>query len=503
MIFRPPFGIPVCALIAALVPAVTHAQQPWLPAACDIKPGNQLVNTAMQSLRSAWGTKFSDQRTKDLKDAERSLTQAVTTGKQEKNAAAWYYLARYYMMTDDYPGIDSAFAKAQELAPTCKDDIGLYRRQAWVPVFNAGVQAWQAGNTDSAIASFRRANQIYNAEPMGFIYIANLFVGAEQPDSAAKYFRLAVPAASDPKYAKDRRDAFFNVARVYHSAKRWDEAAAAYREYLKAYPNDVGGMASLATLYMRAGHPDSAMALYKSVVDHADSAGADELFGAASAILGGIPQSPDTAEMDTNCGKAAKRRSPALTARQIAARCRPAAVDTMGKFHAVADPQYRLAVQMYEAGLAKNPYQRDALYNLAGISYMIGDTGKVLPLAERLYAVDPMNRLTLAKIAGGWQLLGKKDSVLHYLQVADSLPVEISVSNFTTNEKGAELDGLATNLRTTPSAPIKITFEFLDGKGSVIATQPEDLPALDPSANQQFKVTASQPGIVAWRYKRS
>ncbi|HZI21921.1 MAG TPA: FxLYD domain-containing protein, partial [Gemmatimonadales bacterium] len=118
-------------------------------------------------------------------------------------------------------------------------------------------------------------------------------------------------------------------------------------------------------------------------------------------------------------------------------------------------------------------------------------------------AVDPMNRLTLAKIAGGWQLLGKKDSVLHYLQVADSLPVEISVSNFTTNEKGAELDGLATNLRTTPSAPIKITFEFLDGKGSVIATQPEDLPALDPSANQQFKVTASQPGIVAWRYKRS
>ena len=503
MTFRPRFGIPLCTLVAALVPALAHAQQPWLPAACDIKPGNQLVNSGMQSLRSAWGTKFSDQRTKDLKDAEKSLTQAVTTGGQEKNAAAWYYLARYYMLTTDYAGIDSAFSKAQALAPTCKDDIALYRRQAWVPVFNAGVQAWQAGSTDSAIASFRRANQIYNTEPMGFIYIANLFIGADQPDSAAKYFRLAVPAASDPKYARDRRDALFNVARVYHSAKRYDEAAAAYHDYLAAYPNDVGGMASLATLYMRAGKNDSAMALFKSVVDHADSASADELFSAASGILGGIPQSPDTAEMDGNCSKAAKRKTPALTPRQISARCRPAAVDTMSKFHALADPQYKLAVQMYEAGLAKNPYQRDALYNLAGISYMIGDTGKVLPLAQRLYAVDPMNRLTLAKIAGGWQLLGKKDSVLHYLQVADSLPVEINVSNFSTNEKGAELDALATNLKTTASAPLKITFEFLDGKGSVLATQPEDLPALDPSANQQFIVTASQPGIVAWRYKRS
>src|SRR5438874_2704460 len=114
--------------------------------------------------------------------------------------------------------------------------------------------AWQAGNTDSAIASFRRANQIYQAEPLGFIYLANLFIARDEPDSAlkqanaakyhmdslvyatrmdsaAKYFRLAVPAASDPKYANDRREAWLNVARVYHSEKRYDEAAAAYREF--------------------------------------------------------------------------------------------------------------------------------------------------------------------------------------------------------------------------------------------------------------------------------
>jgi len=366
------------------------AQAPWLPAACDIKPGHQLVNSGMQSLRSAFSTKFADQKTKDLKDAERSLTQAVTSGKQEKNPAAWYYLGRYYLMVHDVAGADSALSKAVALAPACKEDIGLYRRNEWVGVFNAGVQAWQGGQTDSAIASFRRANQIYQAEPMGFVYIANLFVSREEPDSAGKktdaakyhmdsvvyathmdsavkYFRLAVGAASDPKYARDRKDALFNVARVYHSAKRYDEAIAAYREYLAAYPGDVSGMASLAGLYGLTGKRDSAMALYGRVLEHADSASADDLFTAAGSMLGAIPNSPDTAVMDADCGKAAKKKTPALTARQVAARCAPAAADTMRKYHVLADPQYALVAKTYQAGLAKNPYSRDALYNLAGV----------------------------------------------------------------------------------------------------------------------------------------
>ena len=526
MTVRPSLRFPACMLIAALIPGVSQAQQIWLPAACDIKPNNQQVNSGMQSLKSAGTTKFADQRTKDLKDAERSLMQAVTTGKQEKNPAAWYYLGRYYLMAADFGGADSAFTKAQTLAPTCKDDIALYRRQAWVPVFNAGVQAWQAGNTDSAIASFRRANQVYQAEPMGFVYLANLFLGQAAPDSAlrktdaskyhadsllyatrtdsaAKYFRLTVPAASDPKYAKDRREAFFNVGRVYHGAERYAEAAAAYREYLDAYPADVEAMADLASLYLQQGKRDSAMTLYAGILKNADSASSEDLFGAAQGVLGGIPNAPDTSEMNATCAKAAKKKTPTLTARQLSARCQPAAADTMRKYHAFADPQYRLVVQTYEAGLAKNPYYRDALYNLTGISYLIGDSSKVLPLAKRLYAVDPMNRLSLAKIAGGWQLAGKKDSALYYLTVADSLPFEVTVSKFSVTEQGASLDGLITNFHTKPSPPQKLVFEFVDAKGDVLVAVPQDVPAVDGGANQAIKLKAEKPGVLAWRYKRS
>src|SRR5438552_18208335 len=137
--------------------------------------------------------------------------------------------------------------------------------------------------------------------------------------------------------------------------------------------------------------------------------------------------------------------TPPTSARKSSTRFRPTAADTMHKFHALADPLYRLGVQTYRAGLAKNPYYRDALYNLTGISFMLKDTARVLLLAQRLYAVDPMNRLTLAKVAGAWQLVGKKDSALYYITLADSLPLEVTVGKFIPNEQGAVLEGLFTN----------------------------------------------------------
>ncbi|HTD71190.1 MAG TPA: tetratricopeptide repeat protein, partial [Gemmatimonadales bacterium] len=343
-----------CLCLGVAAPAALRAQGiGFLPAGCGIKPNTKLVNSGMESLRTGTNTKFADQRTKAFKEAERDLTQAVRADGQEKNPAAWYYLGRYYLAVNDLAGADSALGKALALAPDCKEDIGIYRRQAWVPVFNTAAAAWQAGNTDSAIAAFRRANQIYRAEPLGFIYLANLFVTRTEPDSdlkrtdaakyhtdsliyatrmdsAAKYFRLAVPAASDPKYATERREAWLNVARVYHSEKRYDEAAAAYKEFLAAYPNDVQARANLAELYLRGDQRDSAMAMYAAITAHADSASADDLFGAAGSVLGAIPQTPDTTELDAACGKASKRKTPAtLTPRQIAARCQAAAVDTM------------------------------------------------------------------------------------------------------------------------------------------------------------------------------
>src|SRR2546425_12926472 len=125
MTVKQPLGIAACILVSALAPAAAHAQQIWLPAACDIKPGDQRVNSGMQSLKSASSTKFADQRAKDLKDAERVLTQAVTTGNQDKNPAAWYYLGRYHLMAGELGGAGLALTKAPDAAPPSQSDTPL------------------------------------------------------------------------------------------------------------------------------------------------------------------------------------------------------------------------------------------------------------------------------------------------------------------------------------------------------------------------------------------
>jgi tetratricopeptide (TPR) repeat protein len=501
-------AVGVLALLLAGVvraePVAALQVQQWTAAKCDLKPGHFKVNSGVLYLRSAAETKFEDKRQRDLKDANKVLTEAITQNDQGKNPAAWYYLGRYYAMLNDLAGADTAFTKAGALAPQCQPDITFWRRAFWVPVFNDGVKAWQAGNTDSAIASFRRANAIYNEEPTGFMYLGTLFANTNQPDSAAKYFKLAVPAARDTQYAKDKRDALFNVARVYHAAQRWEDATAAYKEYLAVYPSDVQAMAGLATVQSEQKHGDEAQALYAQILEHAEGAEAADLFGAAQAMLNAVPAEPDTAPAGGKCRTEKRAKNKTLTVRQIATQCQAVTDSVIKDFRAtIATPRYRLVARAYEAGLAKNPYLRDALYNLGGIYFLVGDSAKVLPTAQRLHAVDPLNRSSLAKLAGAWQLRGNKDSTLYYLQIADSMAIEVTVGSFAPDEKGAKLDGLFTNLKAKPSAPMAVTFEFLNGKGEVVATQPQDVPPIDASGNRAFELKAAGAGIVAWRYRRS
>ena len=492
----------VLAVVGTAAAARGAAQGEWRGPTCDLKPGHYLVNSAVLYLKNATETKFADQRQKDLRDAFKVLEQAVTSGNQQKNPAAWYYLGRYYLATNDAAGADSAFTKAVALAPGCAGDVNLYRRQLWMPLMNAGIAAWQAGNTDSAIGSFRRANQLYAGEPTGFVYLATLFSNAQQPDSAAKYFKLAIEAARDPKYAKDRQDAMFNLARVYHAAQRYDDAVAAYKEYLVVYPRDLQATAGLAAVYSLMGKRDEAMSMYMQVLQHADSADAADLFAVGRAILNGVPNPPDTAALGKGCRADARKASRTLTARQVATRCDSVTTKAIHDYDAAARGDYRLVMQAVEAGLAKNPYDREALLIYTGAAALAGDTARAFTASQRLYGVDPLNRQTLRMVAQAWRLKGKGDSTLHYLQLAESLQVEVTVQGFTPGQHDATLSAVVSNPRSTASPPRTLTFEFLSAKGEVIATQTQDVAAIAPGGNVTFELKPKGVGIVAWRYRR-
>src|SRR3989441_11369966 len=99
MIVKPTVAVIGALLVAGV--ATPAAGQQWQVAKCDLSTKHYLVNSGVLYLRSATETKFADKRTKDLKDADKVLHEALTTGGQEKNPAAWYYLARYYALQND------------------------------------------------------------------------------------------------------------------------------------------------------------------------------------------------------------------------------------------------------------------------------------------------------------------------------------------------------------------------------------------------------------------
>ena len=504
-------AVVLCTVGAAPLAAQQQqqAQNRWAEPKCELKPNNALVNQGVGYLKSATTGKVEDQKKKDLSDAQRVLTEALTTGGQDKNPAAWYYLARYYVMTENGLGIDSAFTKAEQLKPDCKGDIDIWRRYMWVPAFNAGIAAWQANNLDSAIKSFRRASAILPGEPTGLKYIATLYYNTGKGDSALLFFRKAADvAAADPKFAQDRKDALFNLGRIQQSMQQLPEAEKTYREYLGLFPGDAEIMAALGSVYMqKAGadstYRDSAFALYRQIISKGDSMGYYQLYKVGAEISSGVPEDPDTSVAGNNCRRESRAKRPPMTAVRIRAHC-DSVTSGMAKTYLTSSRQaFTLAAQALDASLKVNPYYRETLIYRANTALGLHDSVTALTMSRRLLAVDPMNRTGIKIMAYAQQQNGKIDSALYYYKLGDSTLVgDVAVSQFDSTDTGREVRGLVTNTREKPNQPYKLVFEFVDLKGTVVATDTVNVAATAPGQSQQFAMKPTGPSIAAWRYKK-
>ena len=60
---------------------------------------------------------------------------------------------------------------------------------------------------------------------------------------------------------------------------------------------------------------------------------------------------------------------------------------------------YQLSSKAFEEGARLNPYYRDGLFNLVNTYLVLNDSAKMLPAAQRLVSIDPMNRQSLRLLA--------------------------------------------------------------------------------------------------------
>lgn len=530
-------------LALVLHPGALAAQaREWVPPQppCDIKAGHFRVNSAVVDLQSA--VTKPNTRDRMLAAAKDVLTRSITADKQDKNPAVWYYFGRYYMEMKDAAGADSAFRKALVLAPQCQTDIDGYREQLWAEVLQTGLRTWQENKLDSAKLLLRQAAGLRPNHPRASLALGQIYAAENKIDSAgAALSQAATAAGNDTAFAEQKKEALGTAARLRvrqlqsdSTAQRWQrtrfsrdsvqrllavDSAVLVRIEASSASRKARG-ARLAPADQQSFTRDSS-ARAKGVVDRraalaargsavaSDSAAAapiyDPVIGSFRAYLEAYPDATDAvtglANLYYQSGRVAE--SAAAFAAIYSGTADPDLLIEAGRA-AVRGNATAAGAALIERGLAKRPYNRDALADLGNAYQTLRDSAHLLPVAQRLRSVDPLNRVTLRLLAVGWDLRGRRDSAQKYQDLAaGGQAVEVVVSSLDPDSGGYTLRGNATNAGSVAAPVQRLTFEFLDANGNVQVTQSVEIPQLPPQGSRDIEVRVPGTAIVAWRYRPS
>jgi tetratricopeptide (TPR) repeat protein len=439
---------------------------------CGLKSGHFKVSSGATYLKTSVETDVAENQQRALDDGERVLLEAMRENKQESNPAAWYYLGRIYLQRGDIYGADSALTRAEKLAPACAKEIDLYRRNAWVGLIQGGNGFEEKKNRDSALVLYRQASVMYRKSPIAYYQAAALFNDQGAIDSATAYYGRAVEASAnvtDTTEQKIRDRSAFNLGALLLNSQKHAEAAAAFERYLKWVPNDIEAKRGLAAAYRAQGQADKAQALEKEIV----------AAGGPAAPSGAPGAGAGTADL-MNVGVSLYN-----------------------------DKNYAEAAEAFGKVAEAEPYNRDALFNLTNTYLALKDGAKLLATAQRLSAMEPMNENSLKLVGEGYKQVNKVDDAVKVAEKVLALPVDVQVTDFGATAGGATLTATATGRKAQTAAgkpikpvPVVLLVEFLDAKGTLIASQDVQVPVLEAGKSQELKATGQGGGIAAWRYKR-
>lgn len=407
--------------------------------------------------------------------------------------------------------IDSLFKIVEASKPGCSYYTAYWRggQQAYLDMVNNAIAALNADKLDSATYYATLANKLYSGSPYGSMVLGNIANKKNNNDEAIKHWEAAVTAAaSDTVYRDVERQVLGNIASVYLNTARDEKtpkeakaeaakkAADAYNKLL-AVPGTSGNVAAAAR-----------QNLQQALLITGDTSSVTKSY----------------ADMLTN--PTAYDYQSLLTSAVAAVRA-----------NKNAD-----AAKLFENVLVVNPYNRDALFNLAVTHLTMGQFDKVPPLVTRLVAVDPANPensllaarayVEIAKTRKGAAQTATNDTTLTWFNRGQKLPVEVNFTEFNPGEKQLEIAGTVLDRRdkaaqvdqggtatgtsaaakaaaakkaaaaaaAMPPKAVTLKFEALDKAGAVLGSQSVTTEALTPGKTAPFRVKIDAANAIAYRY---
>lgn len=402
--------------------------------------------------------------------------------------------------------VDSLFTIVEKAKPNCSDFTAYYRggQKFYLDLVNGAINALNADKLDSAELYATQAHRIYPASPYGVMVLGNVYSKRGDNAKALAYWRVASEAAAnDTSYRDVRRQMLSNMGNVYLNRATSASGAA------------------------RIADADSAAAVFAQLLEIPGTTG-PYLYGTRQTYQTALLMSGDTAKFVASYQPLIQ--NPSAYAYQ----------DLLNTaVNAARAEKADDASKLFAATLEQNPYNRDALFNLAVTYLTIEQNDKVTPIVTRLVEIDPgnpenYNLAARAYLAQGKAAQAKKntkvaaaynDSTLTWYSRGNALPVEVTFSEFTPSEKdltivGSVLDrrdkidpangGAAAKGKTTkgakaaaptfPPKAVTLNFEAIDKSGAVLGAQSVTTEALTPGKTATFRVVIPAANAVAYRY---
>jgi tetratricopeptide (TPR) repeat protein len=392
-----------------------------------------------------------------LEEAQNGLTADST------NPQHHFLLGQAYAGLGDYAAADRAWDAAERIYPAYELEVEPAREGAWADAFNEGVNAYNAGNVDSATAAWQKANSIFTLRPEAFQNLAAVYTQAGDYEQAIAAYRSALAAIEatpasrvlEAEEVTEREGAKVaveeNLAEILLFTDQYAEAESLYRRQLAADPQNVALQGKLAAaIAAQDGRAAEAQAIYNELLGRTD-------LDAATLMEVGV----------------------VLFQQQDFAR----------------------AAEAFQRVTQLRPNSRDAWYNYSNALYAAESWETLVPVAEQLIVLDPLNYDASLILARAYRDAGQQPNALGELQRMDAVPIKLQKLETRQGAGRTTVRGEVIGNQAAAGTPVQIRFTFFGESGAEMGTETVTISAPAKDATAPFEVVLeSETPAIGYRY---
>ncbi len=438
-LFKSTLGLGVLAAFG--LPADLAAQE------C-AEDGNQ--HTRGADVELSYAARRDDPQPKEKRYA-RAIEKLEPALQSEEPLSRAYLLAgQAYLGLRDYAGADSMLTKLTSTEPGCSDLAAELRFNAWVPLYNQGINFLRAAEEDQALEAFLKANVIY-FDSRSLTNAANIFQSRGEDEHAMELYRQALSAGGDADMV---RAASINLAELLRAQGNDEDALAIYSDYASANPDDVLGRLNYAIALMDSGDMEGSQEMFQELMAR------DDLSFRQWSQVG------------------------------------------IGLYRA---QNFEQASTAFERAHELNPMNKETLENLANTYYQSERYEELLSLADTLVQRYPNESVNYNLLANAYRELDDADGALSVLQRRDGLEFEFLRSQMVPMAENVySVEGQVMNKSAAAGSEVVVSVELLGEEGQVVSTEELTLtlPGEGEASAFQLQIQVEDP-VTGFRYEQA